>query len=253
MEPTNPFEVLGIDHVSPSNLNTWVSSPALWAVRYGLGLRSETSAKMALGKAVEAGLQVVLMNGDLDEALRHALAVYDLEKPFDGGDKEQKLVEPMLGQAIEAMVTLDEGAIPPALLQRKLEGTLPGTPVPCIGFTDFEWENRILELKTTQRMPSSPSASHMRQIAFYWWASEKKRPTLLYVTPKAFTAFTPSVDELQEAFEELCYLGRTLTTSLNKFGTVAGIFQAYPADFTNFMWDEDSKLLAKKVIKETMA
>jgi hypothetical protein len=251
MEPTNPFEVLGIDHVSPSNLNTWVSSPALWAVRYGLGLKSETSAKMALGKAVEAGLQVVLMGNDIGEAIDHALTVYDLETPVDGGDKEKKLVEPMLGQAIEAMVELDIGGRPPALLQRKLEGILPGTPVPCIGFTDFEWEHHILELKTTQRMPSEPSASHMRQIAFYWKVTEKV-PTILYVTPKAFKVYTPSPEQLQEAYEELCYLGRTLTTSLNKFGTVAGIFQAYPADFTNFMWDEDSKLLAKKVIKETM-
>jgi hypothetical protein len=252
MEPiTNPFEAIGIDHVSPSNLNCWASSPALWAVRYGIGLRSETSAKMALGKAVEAGLQVVLMGNDIDHAIAHALSVYDLETPVDGGDKEKKLVEPMLGQAIEAMVELEAGSSPPALLQRKLEFILPGVPVPCIGFTDFEWDHTILELKTTQRMPSEPSASHMRQIAFYWKASGHKAPTLLYVTPKAFKVYTPSFEQLAEAYEELCYLGRTLTKTLIVSDSLpTRLLGMYPADFSNFMWDDESKKVAKKIIKE---
>jgi hypothetical protein len=248
MEPTNPFDAIGIDHVSPSNLNCWASSPALWAVRYGMGMRSETSAKMALGKAVEAGLQVLLTDGDLDKANSQALATYDLDKPMDGGDKERNLVEPMLSQTIEAMVQFDLGN--PVTLQRKLTMDLPGIPVPCWGFSDFEWEKVVLELKTTQRMPSEPSASHMRQIAFYWKATGK-HPSILYVTPKAFKVFTPSLVELEYAFEDLCYLGRTLTRTLKVVASSPTmLLSMYPADFTNFMWDDESKSLAKKVIRE---
>lgn len=245
---SNPFDTMGIDHVSPSNLNTWASSPALWAVRYGMGMKPETSDKMALGKAVEAGLQIVLMSGDLDEATRHAHAVFDLERTVDGGDKEKSLVDPMLSQAIDALVELDLGS--PDLLQSKKEMMLHGTPVPCIGFSDFEWQHKILELKTTQRMPSEPSPSHMRQIAFYWMASVCKPISILYVTPKAFKIFTPKVEELREAFEELCYLGKTLTNSLSLAGGPTKLLQMYPADFTNFMWDAESKAIVRKVIRE---
>lgn len=245
----NPFEAIGIDHVSPSNLNTWTSSPALWAIRYGMNLKSEGTDKMALGKAVEAGLQIVLMNGDLDEAFAHAYAAFNLERSMDGGDKERALVEPMLTQAIEAMVSMEVGS--PQLLQRRLEMMLPDVPVPCMGFSDFEWDGMILELKTTQRLPSEPTPSHMRQIAFYHKASGGKEVRILYVSPKAYKLYTPSLDDLDEAFEELCYLGRTLTKSLSVAGSPAELLKMFPADFSNFMWDAESKKLARKMIRET--
>ena len=53
-----------------------------------------------------------------------------------------------------------------------------------IGFTDFEYENEIVDIKTTGRMPSKISPSHRRQGAVYAKASGNRAVSFLYLTQK---------------------------------------------------------------------
>lgn len=246
------FEKIGLDHVSPSNLNTWANSPAIWAIRYGMGFRGQPTPKMSLGKAVERGLQEFLRDGDFDRAQHEAVLAFnmDLADPLKE-TKERDLIKPMLDQAIDAMVTLNPEIKSPPMLQSKASMYLKGIPVPCIGYTDFEFDgSMIVELKTTQRMPSSPSPSHMRQIAFYWKATGGKMPSIMYVTPKAFKIFQPTVDELAEAFNDLVYTGQTLVGALSVIEKPQDLFEFYPPDFSNYQWEEEEKQLAKRIIKK---
>ena len=49
----NGFALHGIDHLSASSLNQWVSEPGVFAIERLLRLRSPTSPAMARGKAAE--------------------------------------------------------------------------------------------------------------------------------------------------------------------------------------------------------
>jgi hypothetical protein len=250
-----------IDHVSPSSLNTWSGNPVYWGLRYLGGYKFDTTPSMAVGKAVEAALQEMLMRPyiTLDEAYKHALAIYYLECPMTTDEKEREAgagkIQPMLEQAVEVFASLNMGS--PKILQNKvtfeLSVLLHGTveTVPILGYTDFEWDEVLVDLKTTSRMPSSPKPEHIRQMAFYWRATGKQ-PALVYVTPKKNDVYTPSEQELKRGWEELEYLTFTLLNALRKADGINGLLSMFPADFSSYQWDDASKAEARKLIRTTM-
>jgi hypothetical protein len=56
--------------------------------------------------------------------------------------------------------------------------------MPIVGYFDFKWKQHgiIVDLKTTERMPSAVKIPHARQVSLYCEDSHEGR--LTYVTPK---------------------------------------------------------------------
>ena len=51
--------------------------------------------------------------------------------------------------------------------QEKVEVPIDDMPVPIIGYIDFRFKDKIVDLKTSTRMPTRPTEAQKRQMALY--------------------------------------------------------------------------------------
>lgn len=76
----NPFERHGIQHLSPSALALYRHSPALWCLRYLFGVKDEAGPYAWRGRAVEAGVDAIVMDDADDyEAIERAKQAFETE------------------------------------------------------------------------------------------------------------------------------------------------------------------------------
>ena len=76
--------------------------------------------------------------------------------------------------------------------QEKVEVKVEDLPVPVIGYVDFLFKDKIVDLKTTNRMPSNPTEAQKRQMALYSMAYPKKSVDLFFASSKQHKVFTLS-------------------------------------------------------------
>jgi hypothetical protein len=184
----NGFSRYGIEHLSASSLNLWASEPAVWLMERLLRHRSPPSALMARGKAVEDGVHAGLIDTALavDACVQRALATYDHEmalNPDERRDSERLLIP---GYVEHGLAELRQYGVPSAY-QDRCELRLDDVPVPLIGFIDWRFDEHglIVDLKTSERLPSAISLSHARQGAIYARAHGNYGMRFAYVKPTA--------------------------------------------------------------------
>ena len=68
--------------------------------------------------------------------------------------------------------------------QEKVEVKVEDLPVPVIGYIDFLFKDKIVDLKTTNRMPSNPTEAQKRQMALYSMAYPKEKCRLFFASSK---------------------------------------------------------------------
>jgi hypothetical protein len=185
---SNGFSRHGIEHLSASSLTLWAAEPAVWAMERLLGHRSPPSALMARGKAVEDGVHAGLLDParSVDECAAHAVAAFNREMaliPDDRRDGERALIP---GYVEHGLCELRQYGIPSAY-QDRVELRLNDVPVPVIGFIDWRFDDHglIVDLKTSERLPSAISLSHARQGAIYGRAHGNYGMRFAYVKPTA--------------------------------------------------------------------
>jgi hypothetical protein len=184
----NGFSRYGIEHLSASSLNLWATEPAVWLMERLLGHRSPPSALMARGRAVEDGVHAGLMDAALpvDACVKRALATYDREmtlNPDERRDSERLMIP---GYVEHGLAELRQYGVPSAY-QDRCELRLDDVPVPLIGFIDWRFDEHglIVDLKTSERLPSAISLSHARQGAIYARAHGNYGMRFAYVKPTA--------------------------------------------------------------------
>ena len=74
--------------------------------------------------------------------------------------------------------------------QEKVEVPIDDMPVPIMGYIDFRFKDKIVDLKTTTRMPSKPTEAQKRQMALYSMAYPNSSVDLFFATPKEYKKFT---------------------------------------------------------------
>jgi len=169
---------------SPSSLNAFASSPAMFVMERLLGFSSPVGAAAYRGTACEAGVVAALVDGkDDDEAVTLALAEFDKLSALSGDPRKDKVrsqVEPITREAIKALRPY--GA--PNATQGFIEWKPQELEYPIVGYFDFMWGDAgvILDLKTTISCPSKIRPSHARQVAFYTGGNMSGQ--IAYVTPK---------------------------------------------------------------------
>lgn len=244
----NPFQRHGIKHLSPSSLNLWANEPALYVLKYLHGMKDDVGPSAKRGTAVEAGLDVFLLDrqATIEQCTEVAINNFRLNTGGvidDDHDKEAALIQPMLTQAIGALRQA------PPLLARQLliETWIDGIPVPIIGFLDYVFEDHsILDLKTTARLPSAPRPDHIRQVSIY--AHARQAPvSLLYVTPAKHARYHASADQVAEGLAEVTRIAKTLARVLSASDTAADVAEFVTPKFDSFYWSEPSIAAARKV------
>lgn len=243
----------GIKHLSASSLNLFASEPALWVGKYLLGWKDEFGAAANRGNAVEAGLDHWLYAADrgqetIRQASQKALDFFALRT--DGvadeeHDAERAVIPAMLFQACQAT-----RAMPcPVARQLKTEFWIDGIDVPVIGYVDYVFDDGIVDLKTTKRMPSQPSKAHLSQMAGYFRA-RNEQITLLYVTDKKHQLRPVTKDECEEGYADLCRAAWALRHVLASSRDAHEAASFYVPDFSDFRWNDQLISSAKSLYQE---
>lgn len=232
--------------LSPSSVALFRNAPAVWACKYLYSVRDESGPAAWRGIAVEAGVTQVIMGGKSeDEALTLALANYELNAQGladDKADNARTLIGPMLKQALPLFAPRGK----PTIIQLKVERQLDGVPLPFVGYCDFVWDGEVVDLKTTERMPSEPKADHAAQVALYCHGTNRTG-TLIYVTGKKGAEYKLDADAQKAAIADLTRSAKALCHALSRFNSPEEMARCYAPDFTSFYWSEPTKAKALEI------
>ena len=196
----NPFQAHGIEHLSASQLSTFCADPSYWLATKILGLRTPASYAMERGKAVETGIVAGLKGATVEEAQAAALRAFDDAGMYGGltgdSEKERDAIPGMVEQGIAALVEYGEPDFPEDGSQHRIEfnirfGDGDHETIPLIGFLDLVYEDRIIDIKSTLRVPSEMSFSHRLQAAIYAKEAGNRDLAFCYISPKKSALLRP--------------------------------------------------------------
>ena len=186
----NPFAAHGINYLSPSSINTYINDMPMWIARYLFGIKSSSGASAVRGIAQEFALADKYEKGTFDfNLLDVKFMSLCSESGIDLGDiktaKEKKLLK-------DFGTIIDENFKYKNLVsyQEKVEVPIDDMPVPIMGYIDFRFNDAIVDLKTTTRMPSKPTEAQKRQMALYSMAYPKNSVDLFFASPREHKKFT---------------------------------------------------------------
>ena len=190
MRSNNPFKAHGINYLSPSSINTYINDTSLWVARYLFKIKSSSGASAVRGIATEFVLADKYEKGVFDYNLLDVKFMsLCAESGIDLGDiktaKEKKLLKDFGTIIDENFDYKDLEAY-----QEKVEVQIEDMPVPIMGYIDFRFKGKIVDLKTSTRMPTRPTEAQKRQMALYSMAYPDSSVDLFFATPKEHKRFT---------------------------------------------------------------
>jgi hypothetical protein len=225
---------------SPSKLNLFCASPALFVLEYVKGIRQEAGPPAHRGVAVEDGVTHGLMHfttfdpGDFDECVKVALATYDARTTLSGDprrDRYRATIPDMVKTALDELLPYGR----PSGMQGLVEWQPDGLQLPIVGYFDYQWDEHgiLLDLKTSEKMPSSIKFSHARQVAHYA-VSDNIDARLAYVTPKKLEVFR--LENVRAHREALAQIARTVERFLSLSDDPDELLARVAPDLDSFYW-----------------
>lgn len=223
-------------HHSPSSLNLFAAQPAMWVLEKILGLKQPVGAPAHRGVAVEEGITFGLNNpgADIQDCLKVALEKYDTISALSSDDRREDYRGTILMMIQRGLLELAPyGA--PSRTQGFVEWKPAGLKLPIIGYFDFEFEQHglIVDLKTTERMPSSIKVSHARQISLYAM-SDNLGACACYVTPKKSEMYR--LENVREHREALFQIARRVERFLALSDDPQFFIDVTAPDLESFYW-----------------
>ena len=244
----NPFDRFGIKHLSPSSLNKFVSDPVLYTLSYIYKIKEPSSAPATRGHVVE-----------------HALS-----KKFSGQIVEEKeLISDYTKRIIENNIDLDnEKALSEkenlyAFYQQAInnisyKGLIKfqdfaeirndDLPIPIIGYIDFVFEDCIVDLKTTNKMPSKLSEAVKRQMACYSLVYPNKKIFVEYVSSKKHRTF--EITDIKKYQDQLFAIAIALQKFLGDCHSPWDVSSKLFPNLDNWAWSEYLKTEATKIWRQ---
>jgi hypothetical protein len=175
-----------IERHSPSSLNLFAASPAMFVLERILGEKQPVGAIAHRGTAVEHGVAhgLVHLKADPQDCVDAALARYDELATFSGDLRKDELREGIPGMVKHGLDELRPYGTP-TRIQDFISWHPEGLDYPIVGYLDFAWDDIgvLTDLKTTEACPGKIRTGHARQVALYA-ASDNLSAGVTYVTPK---------------------------------------------------------------------
>ena len=241
----NPFQAHNINYLSPSSMNTYISDMPMWVARYLFGVKSGGGAGAVRGIVQESVLANKYETGKFDFKLLDIqfttmCSEFMLSLKDDKVEKEKKLLKGF-GEILDENFkykNLEQ-------YQEKVEVQFDDMPIPVIGYIDFRFKDKIVDLKTTTRMPSKPTEAQKRQMALYSMAYPSNSVDLFFATPKEHKIFT--LKNLSAHKEQL----KNVAFSIQKFLSISEdkhelASLVYP-NLDSWTWNDKLKREAKKI------
>jgi hypothetical protein len=175
---------------SPSSLNLFASCPSLFVLERILGRRMPVGAAAHRGTAVEAGIAEGLLNGSDDDTCVAVAERKFRELASLSVDPRKDKVEDGIGAMVKRGLADLRPYGKPSSTQGFIEWKPDGLEYPIVGYYDFAYDDHgiVVDLKTTEKLPSSVKPSHARQVALYTGGNLEGR--LAYVTPIKSAVYT---------------------------------------------------------------
>jgi hypothetical protein len=195
-----------IKHHSPSSLNLFCASPAMWVLEKVIGVRQSVGAPAHRGTGVEEGVTLGLLNPDapMQACVDVALKKYDTISALSGDARRQDYRETIPAMVERALAELRPYGIP-SRTQGFVEWKPDGLELPIVGYFDYHWDshNITVDLKTSEKLASSVKISHARQVSLYV-TSNNADARISYVTPKkAATYQVENIDAHRSALHQI--------------------------------------------------
>jgi hypothetical protein len=248
------------------------------------------SAGVSIGRAsqkyiskymYDAEKKILNEKKDLDTIIKEELTEYDKYVVADEEDKIQKedtknYLADMIKLTCKALADLKLGD--EVASERYCTHKFKELVLAKIGRIDYEQMDnsvsgtkpKLVELKTKHRskrksdtkqgyswikgyLPKNPDMNHVRQCAFYWYAT-KKTPHLLYVNQDSYNVFTPDTCELlTPEYMEFLVQQDLITAKIRQNLVYLCKGNPYemarlvpPPDFSGFMWKNISQEHVRK-------
>ena len=195
-----------IERHSPSSLNLFAASPAMFVLERIIGLRQPVGVPAHRGVAVEDGVTLGLLNPDapLEACADVAYTKYDTLTAMSTDDRREKYRANIPDMVNQALAELRPYGVP-SQTQGFIEWRPEGLVLPIVGYFDYHWDqhNITTDLKTTEKMPSKVKVNHARQVALYV-TSNNAAARVTYCTPKKCQTYSiDNVDEHRKALHRM--------------------------------------------------
>lgn len=200
-----------------------------------LGHRQPVGTPAHRGTAVEAGVALGLMqDAPDDDAVVEALKVYDRLTALSADARRATHREDIDGMVRSALQELRPYG-KPSSTQGKVVWQPDGLGAPILGYYDFRWDEHglIVDLKTTERLPSAIKIDHARQISFYCVGSNAGG-VITYTTPKKIASYR--LENTQEHVKALHRIAMTVERFLALSDDPKEIAALVCPDLSSFYW-----------------
>ena len=224
---------------SPSALNLFCASPSMFVLERILRIKQPVGVPAHRGVAVEDGVTHGLLNPDaaLKDCVDVAQLKYDNLTALSTDDRRAKYRDNIPDMVSQALAELRPYGVPSAT-QGFVEWQPEGLTLPIVGYFDYEFADKgtIVDLKTTERIPSEIKIPHARQVSLYVTATgDNKRGLLSYASPKKVVTY-----QLENAREHLKALHQ-IALRVEKFLSLSEDPQFYLSitapDLDSYFWN----------------
>tara|TARA_Y100000361_G_C11113150_1_gene318803 strand:- start:5 stop:796 length:792 start_codon:yes stop_codon:yes gene_type:complete len=252
------FKHYGIEHLSPSSINTYIKSPARWILRYLYKKKTPGSPAMWRGSVVDSavGYYFGLIKNQkkgrsLTKVQTDALDQYDYKRREDKAlgfeadqekfDKEKELIPDFIATAVDHYKDCGD----PVSYQEKVLYEVKDIPVPIVGYLDLKYKDVVRDLKTAQRKPNDNTYAIRRQVSLYAHVTGC-RPIVDYIvcTKHKSDVYSYEVDNVKgnlRVLEQGAYaIQKLLSTSDN----IEDIAKLVLPDFDDWMLSEAERDIA---------
>tara|TARA_R110000824_G_scaffold58569_5_gene158239 strand:+ start:133 stop:945 length:813 start_codon:yes stop_codon:yes gene_type:complete len=263
----NPFETHGIDHLSPSSINTYIADPCSYILRYLFKHRSASNPAMWRGTVVDEsiGRSLGFKKNNKNKWVGNKgktpkkTAINSAIRQFDGlyryhlkstevdevkFQKERELVPKYLETAIPYYKSFGQ----PTSYQKQINLQLDDIPVPIMGFIDLQYEDVVRDIKTTGRLPSAIPSSVSRQLSIYATA-ENSTPLVdyIYVTKTKAEVVSMFVEDVDEHIATVKKVAHTIMNLLSYSENKQEIADLFYPDFDDWRWSKNDIEIAKTI------
>jgi len=241
----DPFNVHGINWLSPSSINTYINDPPMWVMRYLFKVKSSSGAAAVRGNALEFALEKKYTEGEFDYSTLEAkfitlCAESMIALDTKSAQKEMKSLT-NFGEVIDKCFDYDNLES----YQERVEVKLNDLSIPIMGYIDFRFKDKVVDLKTTNRMPSEPTQAQNRQMALYSMAYPSNEIELFFASSKNHKKFKlTNLAEYKKQLEKVAHtIQKFLSISNDKHELASFV---YP-NTDSWMWGTQMKEEAKKI------
>ena len=263
MEGSNDhFADHGINHLSPSQINTFIANPCKWILRVSGYTDQAGNSNMWRGTAADDAVCAMLGGSSKSEALEIGRKSWadklDFAVNWYGSESHLREADKHLGTNFGKLDTYINAALDfyekkgqrVIATQKKISIQDESLPVPIIGFIDIECDDLIRDIKTTARKPANGqlTESVSRQMSVYWKATGKN-PVADYiiVTSKGPSVETLPVFDIQDHWATTIRAAHAMHKVLSISSDIEKIADYFMPDFSDWSWSQGEIQEAKKL------